>query len=56
MRLSVVKPKRQKTPVGVGAEGPSPEAELTELTEGEGRPGDDHPEDDRPELGDPREQ
>jgi ATP-dependent Clp protease ATP-binding subunit ClpC len=56
VRLSVVKPKRQKTPVGVGAEGPSPEAELTELTEGEGRPEDDHPEDDRPELGDPREQ
>ena len=62
VRLSVVKPKRQKTPVGVGAEGPSPEAELTELTEGaeitegEGRPEDDRPEDDRPELGDPREQ
>src|SRR5262245_19592171 len=53
VRLSVVKPKRQKTPVGVGAEGPSPEAELNELTEGEGRPEDDRPE--LPERGEPGE-
>jgi ATP-dependent Clp protease ATP-binding subunit ClpC len=51
VRLSVVKPKRQKTPVGVGAEGPSPEAELTELTEGEAlTEGEGSSEDDRPEL------
>jgi ATP-dependent Clp protease ATP-binding subunit ClpC len=46
VRLSVVKPKKQKTPVGVGAEG-GPE----ELTEGEDRPA---PE--QPELGEPAEQ
>jgi ATP-dependent Clp protease ATP-binding subunit ClpC len=34
VRLTIVKPKKQKTPVGVGAEGGSPE----ELTEGEGAP------------------
>jgi ATP-dependent Clp protease ATP-binding subunit ClpC len=40
VRLTIVKPKKQKTPVGVGAEGGSPE----ELTEGEGAPADDAPE------------
>src|SRR6266481_1641470 len=34
VRLTIVKPKKQKTPVGVGAEGPDPE----ELTEGESAP------------------
>jgi ATP-dependent Clp protease ATP-binding subunit ClpC len=34
VRLTIVKPKKQKTPVGVGAEGPDPE----ELTEGENAP------------------
>jgi hypothetical protein len=32
--LTIVKPKKQKTPVGVGAEGAGPE----ELTEGESAP------------------
>jgi hypothetical protein len=44
----------------VGAEGPSPEAELTELTEGEAlTEGEGPSEDDRPELpelGEPSEQ
>jgi ATP-dependent Clp protease ATP-binding subunit ClpC len=40
VRLTIVKPKKQKTPVGVGAEGGSPE----ELTEGESAPADDAPE------------
>jgi ATP-dependent Clp protease ATP-binding subunit ClpC len=40
VRLTIVKPKKQKTPVGVGAEGGSTE----ELTEGEGAPADDAPE------------
>jgi len=39
VRLSIVKPKKQKTPVGVGAEGGSPE----ELTEGEGPSPEDAP-------------
>ena len=47
MRLSIVKPKKQKTPVGVGAEG-APEEELAE--------GGDQPEGDRSEIGDPGEQ
>jgi ATP-dependent Clp protease ATP-binding subunit ClpC len=47
VRLTIVKPKKQKTPVGVGAEGAGAE----ELTEGEERP-----EDDRSELGEPGEQ
>src|SRR5450432_1791794 len=34
VRLTIVKPKKQKTPVGVGAEGSGPE----ELSEGEGQP------------------
>jgi hypothetical protein len=46
VRLSIVKPKKQKTPVGVGAEG----GDAEELPEGE-----DRPEDDRPELGEPGE-
>jgi hypothetical protein len=40
VRLTIVKPKKQKTPVGVGAEGGSPE----ELTEGESAPADEAPE------------
>src|SRR5262249_37256436 len=36
VRLSIVKPKKQKTPVGVGAEGPPPE----ELGEGDEPPAD----------------
>jgi ATP-dependent Clp protease ATP-binding subunit ClpC len=40
VRLTIVKPKKQKTPVGVGAEGGAPE----ELTEGEDAPADDTPE------------
>jgi len=40
VRLTIVKPKKQKTPVGVGAEGGSAE----ELTEGDGAPADDAPE------------
>ncbi len=39
VRLTIVKPKKQKTPVGVGAEGGSPE----ELTEGEDAPADEAP-------------
>jgi ATP-dependent Clp protease ATP-binding subunit ClpC len=46
VRLSVVKPKKQKTPVGVGAEGGS-----EELAEGEDRP--EH--DERPDIGEPSE-
>src|SRR5438105_3649659 len=45
VRLSVVKPKKQKTPVGVGADGGS-----EELAEGSGRP------EDQPEIGEPGEQ
>jgi ATP-dependent Clp protease ATP-binding subunit ClpC len=44
VRLSIVKPKKQKTPVGVGAEGGGPE----ELAEGESPPDGDHPELDAP--------
>jgi ATP-dependent Clp protease ATP-binding subunit ClpC len=40
VRLTIVKPKKQKTPVGVGADGAGPE----ELTEGEGPPEEDSPE------------
>src|SRR5207237_2088066 len=46
VRLSVVKPKKQKTPVAVGAEGGA-----EELDEGEHRP-----EPDRPDIGEPSEQ
>jgi ATP-dependent Clp protease ATP-binding subunit ClpC len=46
VRLSVVKPKKQKTPVGVGAEG-GPE----ELSD----PG-ERPEEDQPDIGGPSEQ
>jgi ATP-dependent Clp protease ATP-binding subunit ClpC len=46
VRLSIVKPKKQKTPVGVGAEGAA-----DELTEGE-----DAPASDAPELGEPGEE
>jgi len=56
VRLSIVKPKKQKTPVGVGAEGPGPETELPELTEGELSQGEDRPGENRPELGEPGEQ
>jgi ATP-dependent Clp protease ATP-binding subunit ClpC len=44
VRLTIVKPKKQKTPVGVGAEGGGAE----ELTEG-----DDAPEADSPEIAEP---
>jgi ATP-dependent Clp protease ATP-binding subunit ClpC len=44
VRLTIVKPKKQKTPVGVGAEGGTAE----ELTEGI-----DTPEGDAPEIGEP---
>jgi ATP-dependent Clp protease ATP-binding subunit ClpC len=56
MRLTVVKPKKQKTPVAVGAEGAVGEAEeLPELPVGEDdRPGGD--EDDRSEIDQPDEQ
>ena len=37
VRLTIVKPKKQKTPVGVGAEGGAAD----ELTEGESTPADD---------------
>jgi ATP-dependent Clp protease ATP-binding subunit ClpC len=47
VRLSIVKPKKQKTPVGVGAEGAGPE----ELAEAESQP-----EGERPELAEPGEQ
>ena len=47
VRLTIVKPKKQKTPVAVGAEGGGAE----ELTEGE-----DQPEDDAAEIGEPDEQ
>ncbi|HEY5045792.1 MAG TPA: ATP-dependent Clp protease ATP-binding subunit [Solirubrobacteraceae bacterium] len=45
VRLTIVKPKKQKTPVGVGAEGGGggPEEELAELSEGEGPPEPDEP-------------
>jgi ATP-dependent Clp protease ATP-binding subunit ClpC len=39
VRLTIVKPKKQKTPVGVGAEGGASE----ELIEGEDAPGGDAP-------------
>jgi ATP-dependent Clp protease ATP-binding subunit ClpC len=45
VRLTIVKPKKQKTPVGVGAEGGGAE----ELTEGEDSPVDDAPEIDAPD-------
>jgi hypothetical protein len=44
VRLSIVKPKKQKTPVGVGAEGAGTE----ELTEGETPPEAEPPEIDEP--------
>jgi ATP-dependent Clp protease ATP-binding subunit ClpC len=47
VRLSIVNPKKQKTPVGVGAEGAGAE----EIVEGEGQP-----EGDRSEIGQPGEQ
>jgi hypothetical protein len=39
VRLTIVKPKKQKTPVGVGAEG----GDGGELPEGEERPEDEPP-------------
>ena len=39
VRLTIVKPKKQKTPVGVGAEGGGAE----ELSDGEDRPEDEPP-------------
>jgi ATP-dependent Clp protease ATP-binding subunit ClpC len=47
VRLTIVKPKKQKTPVGVGADGGAAE----ELGEGE-----DQPADDAPEIAEPDEQ
>jgi ATP-dependent Clp protease ATP-binding subunit ClpC len=52
VRLSIVKPKKQKTPVGVGAEGGGTE----ELSEEELPEGEDRPEDDRGETGERGEQ
>ncbi|MEA2334379.1 MAG: ATP-dependent Clp protease ATP-binding subunit ClpC, partial [Solirubrobacteraceae bacterium] len=48
VRLTIVKPKKQKTPVGVGAEGGGGTEELTE--------GEDGPEADAPEIAEPSEQ
>ncbi len=47
VRLSIVNPKKQKTPVGVGAEGAGAE----EIAEGEG-----HPQDAGPDISEPDEQ
>ena len=50
VRLTIVKPKKQKTPVGVGAEGGGGE-ELPELPEGEAQP-----EPEQPEIAEPSEE
>ena len=50
VRLTIVKPKKQKTPVGVGAEGAGELPEGEDLHEGE------RPEDVPPEVGEPAEQ